>query len=100
MAESDRMIDEIVQGDADRAERIFLDRLAFRTAEVRHQNRLRAVLPEILDGRQALAHAGVVGDDDFAVALFDGHVEINPNKHAFPAHLQIADREFFHVRVL
>ena len=85
------MIDQSRANVADRPERIFLDRLSFRPAEMRHQNRLRALLSQIIDRRQTFADPGVIGDDDLAVAFFRRHVEINAHEHAFPAHVEIAN---------
>ena len=65
VTENDRMIDERVQMIGHRPQRIFLDRLSFRPAEVRHQNCLRAVFAEIIDRRQTFADAGVIGDAIF-----------------------------------
>ena len=96
VAESDRMIDQIVQRDADRPKRIFLHRLSLRPAEMRHQDRLRALFPEVIDRRQTFAHPRVVGDDDLAVAFLGRHIEIDPNQDAFAAHIEIANAEFSH----
>ena len=71
VAEGDRMIDQDRANDppTGRSE-YFGSRFSFRPAEVRHQNRLRAVFAQIIDRRQTFANPRVIGDDDFAVALF------------------------------
>jgi hypothetical protein len=94
VAERDRVIDQRMQIIAHRPQRIFLDRLAFRPPEVRHQDRLRAT--EVLDGRQTFADARVVGDGDLAVALFSRNVEIDPDQDALPADLEIAEGKLAH----
>ena len=90
------MIDQRVQIIGDRSQRIFLDRFSFRPAEVRHQDRLRALFPEIIDRRQTFADAGVIGDGDLPVAFFRRHIEIDPDQDALSAHLEIAQGEFAH----
>ena len=98
VAESDRMIDQIVQRDADRTERIFLHRFSFRPAEMRHQDRLRALFAEVIDRRQTFAHPRVISDDDLAVALLGRDIEIDPHQDAFSAHFEVAKGEFAHIR--
>ena len=80
----------------DRPKRVFFDTLSFRPAKVRHQNRLRAVFAQVIDRRQALAYARVIGDADLAAARLDRHIKIDSHQHAFPAHIKVAQREFRH----
>ena len=80
VTESNRAADERVQIIADWAQRIFLDRLSFRPAEVRHQNRLCAVFAEIVDRRETFADAGVISDGDVAITLFRRHIEIDADE--------------------
>ena len=81
-----------MQRDADRTQRILFHRLSFRAAEMGHQNRLGAVFAQVIDRRQALTHPGVVGDDNFAVALFGRNVEINPDQDAFSPDVEVRAR--------
>ena len=97
VAERDRVIDERVQVFADRPQRILLDRLPLRPPEMRQQDRLRAVLAEVIDGRQTFADAGVVGDGDLAIAFLRRNVEVHSDQDALPADLQIAEGELIHV---
>src|SRR2546430_9773956 len=57
MTEDDRLMDQRVQIIADRTKRIFLNALSFWATKMRHQNRFRTVLAQIVNGRQALADA-------------------------------------------
>ena len=52
------------------------------------------MLAQVVDRRQALAHARVVGDADVAVLLLDRDVEIDAHEDAFAGDLEIADGEF------
>ena len=90
------MIDEIVKFRAHRPERIFRSRFALRPAQVRHQNYFRALFSKIFDRRQTFTHARVIGDDHFAIAFFQWHIEIDPDQHAFIAHVEIANGQFGH----
>ena len=96
VAERDRVIDQGVQIIRHRPERIFLDRLALRPAEVRHQNRLRALFAQVIDRRQTFPDPRVVCDDDLAVALFGRNIEIDAHEHAFSADFEIAKGELGH----
>ena len=96
VAESDRMIDQIVQRDTDRTKRIFLHRLSLGPAEMRHQDRLRALFAEVIDRRQTFTHSRVVGDDDLAVAFLGRNIEIDAYQDAFAAHIEVANAEFSH----
>jgi hypothetical protein len=96
VAERDRMIDERVQIIADRPQRIFLDRLPLRPPEMRHQDRLRAIFAEVIDGRQTFTDASVIGDGALATPFFGGNVEIDPDQQALALHLEITQREFIH----
>ena len=91
-AERDRVIDQRVQIIAHRPQRIFLDRFPFRPAEVRHQDRLRAVFAEIIYRRKAFPDPGVVRDRDFPVALLGGNIEIDADEDALTEDVEIANR--------
>src|SRR2546430_8674380 len=97
LTEYDRLMDQGVQIIADRTKRIFLNALSFWATKMRHQNRFRTVLAQVVNGRQALADARVVGDANLSAAHFGRHVEVHPHKDAFPAHIQIAQRELRHL---
>src|SRR5512133_1712815 len=94
VTENDGMMDQGMQVFADWPKRIFLNRLALGPAEMRHQNGFRAVFAEVIDGRQAFADSGVIGDANFAAANFGWHVEIHAHQHAFSADVEITDSEF------
>jgi hypothetical protein len=63
---------------------------------MRHENRLRPVFAQVLDGRETFANASVIGNGDFAIAVFGGNIEIDADQDAPPAHLEIAEGEFIH----
>ena len=90
VAENDRVMNERVQIIADRAKRIFFHALPLRAAKMRHQNRFRAVLAQVVDRRQALPNPCVISDPDLAATGLDWHVEVHSHQHAFPAYIQIA----------
>src|SRR5207253_4744348 len=96
VTEDDRLIDQGVQMIADWSERVFLDTFSLRPAEVRHQNRLRLLLAQIIDCRQRFPNSCVVGDFNFVAVLFDRHIEINARQNALPANIDISDRKFRH----
>jgi hypothetical protein len=96
VAEEDRLIDQRMQIIADRSKRIFGHRLALRSAEVRHQNRFRFLLAEIIDRRQRLANSSVVGDFNFVAVLLNRDVEIDAHQDAFPANIDIWQRQLRH----
>ena len=96
VTENHRMIDQHVQMIGHGPKRIFLDRLSFRPAEVRHQNRLRAVLAKVINRRQTFTDPRVIGDDDPTVLFFDRHIEVHAHERALAAHLEIAKGEFLH----
>src|SRR5205809_5678944 len=56
VTENDRLMDERVQIVADRAKRIFLNRLALRPGKVRHKNCLCTVLAQITDRSQTFSN--------------------------------------------
>ena len=68
----------------------------FGRPKMRHQNCFRALFSQIIDRRQTFANARVIGDDHFAIALFQRHIEIDPHEHAFIAHVEIANGQFGH----
>jgi hypothetical protein len=82
---------------SDRTKRIFFDALPFGPTEMRHQNRLRAVFAQVVDGRQAFPNARIIGYLDFSRVLPDRHIEIDPHKHALAANIEVSESEF-HVR--
>ena len=100
VTEDNRMIDEIVKFHAHRPERIFRRRFSLRTAKVRHQNCFRALFSQIFDRRQTFTNARVIGDDHFAIAFFQRHIEIDPHQHAFIAHVEIANGQFGHDQIV
>src|SRR5882724_4174405 len=63
---------------------------------MRHQNSFRAVIAEVIDGRQAFADSGVISDANFAAANFGRHVEVHAHQHAFSADIEITDRKLRH----
>src|ERR1700676_635573 len=79
---------------SDRTKRIFFDALSFWPAEMRHQNRLRAVFAQVVDGRQAFPNARIIGYLDFPRVLLDRHIEIDPHKHALAANIEVSESEF------
>src|SRR5207237_100526 len=97
LTEDDRTMDEPMQVISDRTKRIFFDALSFWPTEMRHQNRLRAVFAQIVDGRQAFPNARIIGYPDFSSVLLDRHIEIDPHKHALAANIEVSESEF-HVR--
>ena len=99
MTEDDRLMDQRVQIIADRTKRILLNALSFWATKMRHQNRFRTVLAQVVNGRQALADARVIGDANLSTAHFGRHVEVHPHKDAFPAYIQIAQRQLRHLTV-
>src|SRR5712692_5835999 len=86
-----------MQAISDRTKRIFLYALSFWPAEMRHQNRLRAVFAQVVDGWQACPNARIIGDLDFAPALLGRHIEIDPHKDTLAANIEVSESEF-HVR--
>src|ERR1700680_5282783 len=86
-----------MQAISDRTKRIFLSALSFWPAEMGHQNRLRAVFAQVVDGRQAFPNAGVIGYLDSSRALLGRHIEIDPHKHALAANIEVSESAF-HVR--
>src|SRR5581483_2823710 len=78
------------------AKRVFIDPLSFRPAEVRHQNRLRLLFAQIIDRRKRLADSRVIGDLYFVAVFFDRHIEINPDKDALAANIDVSDRKLRH----
>src|SRR5206468_591438 len=100
MAENHGMVDQRMQIFADWPQRIFLNRLSLGPAKMRHQNSFRAVIAEVIDGRQAFADSGVISDANFAAANFGRHVEVHPHQHAFPADIEITDRNLRHYLLL
>src|SRR5437667_632840 len=79
-----------------RTKRIFFDALSFWPAEVRHQNRLRAVFAQVVDGRQGFPNARIISDLDFSRALLGRHIEIDPHKDALAANIEVAQRKLSH----
>src|SRR5205823_2367139 len=59
--------------------------------EVRAENHLRAFSDEILDRRQRLLDARVVGDDHVPILLVERHVEIHAHEAALPGHVNVAN---------
>src|SRR6478672_4773805 len=100
VTENDGVMDQGMQVIADWSKRIFLNWLAFGAAKVRHQDSFRAVFAEIIDGRQAFADSGVISYSNFAAAHFGWHIEVHPHQHAFPADVEIADRNLCHFLLL
>ena len=96
VTESDRMIDQRVQIIGDWPQRIFLNRLPFRPAEVRHQDRLRTVFAEIINRGKTFADAGVIGDGEVPIALFRRHIEIDADQDTLSAHVEISQGKFVH----
>src|SRR6202022_3088420 len=96
VTKDDWLIDQSVQIITDRSQRVFLDALTFRAAEVRHQNRLRLLLAKIIDRRQRFADSRVVCDFNLVAVLFDRHIEIDASQNALPANIDISDRKFRH----
>ena len=56
---------------------------------MRHQDRLCALLAQVIDRRQTFTHPGVVGNDDRAVTFFGRDVEIDADQDAPAAHVEI-----------
>src|SRR5437588_7806028 len=76
VTEDDRLIDQGVQMIADWSERVLLDTFSLRPAEVRHQNRLRLLLAQIIDCRQRFPNSRVVGDFNFVSLLLYWPIQI------------------------
>ena len=60
---------------------------ARRTSKMAHQDDPRSMLYKVRDGGQGCPDARVVAYD----AVFDGNVEIDAHKHAFPTHVHAFD---------
>jgi hypothetical protein len=58
---------------------------------VGHENNLRSLLAEILDRGQAFADAGVVGNEDSAVAFLYRDIKIDPHENPLTADIEIAN---------
>ena len=67
---------------------------------MRHQDRLCALLAQVIDRRQTFAHPRVVGNDDGAVAFLGRHIEIDADEDAFATDVEIAKGKFAHAPVL
>src|SRR5690242_16535358 len=94
------MIDQVVQRNANRAERIFFGPLTLGPAEMGHQNRLRALFAEVINRRQTLADPSVVGNDDLAIVLLSRDIEVDANQDALAAEIEIANGKFAHFSIL
>ena len=81
----------------DGPERVFLNALALGPAEVRHQNRLRALFAQVIDCGQRFPDPGVVGYFNLIAVLFDRHIEIHPHQRDFSANIGIPKRKLAHV---
>src|SRR4051812_14572808 len=100
VTENDGVMDQGMQVLADWSKGIFLNRLAFGAAEMRHQNSFRAVFAEVINGRQTFADSGVISNLNFAAANFGRYVEVHPHQHTFSADVEIADRNLCHYLLL
>ena len=84
----EHLLQQLAQARDQRAQAHGLDRLALGPAEVRAENDLGLVAQRVLDGRQRLADASVVGDD----AVLQRDVEVHADKHALVGKIQITNR--------
>ena len=73
---------------AQRRERHRALALALGPAEVRQHDDLGALVQQLLHGRHRALDAGRVGD----LAVLHRHVEVEPDQHRAPGHLQILER--------
>ena len=78
VGERDRRAEEGGERVGDRAQAHVRDALAVGAPEVRHQDHLRVLLAQVLDGRQRLAEA-LVGLD---LAVLEGDVEVDAHDDA------------------
>ena len=69
--------------------------LALRTAEVRGQDRRRAVVQRVRDRRQRRSDARVVAD----FAVFERHVEVDADEHTLAAQIEIANGKLHRPRL-
>ena len=74
---------------ADQTKRVLLHGLTFGPAKMRHQDGFRAVLAQVVDGRQSLPDSRVISDTNFAAAGFDWYIKVHSHQHGFSAHIQI-----------
>ena len=96
VAKNDRLMNQRMQIFADWPKRIFLCWFSFGPAKMRHQNYFRAVLAQVIDGRQAFADPSVISHANFAVADFSRHVEVHSHEHPFSTDVEITESEFRH----
>ena len=66
---------------------------------MRHQNDAGPVVPQILDGGQALADAGVVSDYGCARLMVQRHVEVHAHEDALAGEIKITDRFLRHIKM-
>ena len=64
--------------------------LAFRAAEVGHQDHTRAALDQVLKRRDGFSDSGVVDDS----SVLDGDVEIDPHEDSLARNVHVADGGF------
>ncbi len=62
-------------------------------AQMRGQDDLGPLLPQVLDGREGRPDAGVVGD----LPVLQRHVEVDADQDALAGHVHVADRLLGHV---
>ena len=95
---ADVVIEKHAQAVDDRTQAVFRVGLALGTAEMRGEDHLGLMSERVLDGRQRLADAGVVGDLGSVFAKRD--IEINADEDVLVLQIEVADREFGHRRSL
>src|SRR2546421_3204564 len=96
VTENDWLMNQRVQIVADWTKRIFFNWLPLGPAKVRHQNRFRAVLTQIVDRGQTFTNPRIVGDTNFLAAHFRWYIEIHSHQRAFSAHIKITKCKLSH----
>src|SRR6185312_791874 len=91
IGEGDGRAEEGGEGVGDRAEAHVGHALAVRPPEVRHQDDLRVLLAQVLDGREGFAEPLVA----LHLPVLEGDVEIDAHDDALAADREILDEEFF-----
>ena len=66
---------------------------------MRHQNDAGPVVPQILDGGQTLADAGVVSDDGGARLMVQRHVKVYAHEDALAGEIKITNRFLRHIKM-
>ena len=86
--------EQLAQALGDGSEGILLVELALRTAQVGAEDHGRAVLQQVLDGRQSGLDAGLVGDG--AGLFVQRHVEIAANEYLLALDVDVLDGLLVH----